>query len=100
MTIDKGQLFVVTRGFKHGKMFTQSHLTDSYDRGFEGQVFAAVEVCDTAVAAERIISSDSYHKVGEVVSINLLENEVMTVTREYVEALSTNEKENHAKATD
>ena len=102
MEIEKGDYFTITRGIKlnmskpfsflgfmdmEGKSWKTNKQEDDepkYDRSYHDCVFLAREVCMPMVAAE-IITGHTYG--NKIISLNLGEIEVMTVSKQYVEAL-------------
>lgn len=103
MNIEKGDLFAVTRGHELGSasvfslagMFSDRPPVPEkprYDRSLEDLVFVAEEVCGQMVAARCIAAASLYafkaESVGRVFSLNLASIEVMTLTPEYVAALT------------
>jgi len=98
MVLEKGDLFVVTRGYEIQEVPPQN--SDSwllmastktrYDQTFRHFVFEALEVCESYVAAKVVISFyRSSYSVGSTISLNFDGLEVMTVTKAYVDALKT-----------
>lgn len=99
-TIEKGEYFVVVRGFEHGDFDDfMEHMTGeerttttprhkTYDRSYEGDIFLAEEICGPVIAARRVLKErigDGLYKRPEMVQINIMENEVWPVTKAYVE---------------
>lgn len=97
-TIEKGEYFVVTRGFELGDMedFIEAMTGDTrtttkhqrFDRSYEGDIFIAEEICGPVIAARRVLKE----RIGKgwlarpaIVQINTMENEVWPVTKAYVE---------------
>jgi hypothetical protein len=99
MQIEKGELFVVTRGYQCGRISSdpifaaafgipvQPELEQpQYDRSYEGRVFRAIEVCGPVIAAE-IVFGDVYS--SKIRSLNTNEIEIWPVTQAYLDALQT-----------
>ena len=109
MEIEKGDFFAITRGIKlntsnplsffgfmgmEGESWKTNRQVDEdepkYDRSYHDCVFIAREVCMPMVAAEIVIG----HTYGNrCISLNLSEIEVMTLSKQYVEALKGNTDE-------
>lgn len=105
MIIEKGDYFVVTRGFEFhnttlASIFSppeeswkqnQAEEKPQYSRSENGIVFQAIEVCDSLCVAEVIASSQGYggYKLQQRISFHLDEIETMVVPKEYVEALTS-----------
>ena len=104
MNIEKGDHFVVTRGFEYHKMpvfsiFNPPDPTESwkqnkkdeepqYDRSYNGMVFLADEVCESVIAATCVWAMGyKEEKIGEKYSLHTNELEVWPVTKKYIEAL-------------
>ena len=102
MQLETGDLFVVTRGFKYGvlpnplySIFGLTPQKDDDERGYDrslscyGQVWRALEVCGDSVAAECVHVNTPFgdSQVGNKLSINISEMEIMTVTEKYLAAL-------------
>lgn len=99
MNIDKGEFFVVKRGFKHGKMPSffgigeQKETEDSYDRSYYGMVFIAREVCGEHIAALCVHQpNEIYELLGKTVNMNTTELELWPVTNSYARAFNINVK--------
>lgn len=112
MNIDKGELFVVTRGFEFGRgsdmllsIFSgydgwlkppKKPEEKQYDRSDEGLVFRALEVCGDMIAAEVVAVSHSARwkkdRLGKRYSINTREVEVWPVTYQYLAALTPSQE--------
>lgn len=102
MNIERGDLFVVTRGFLLGRMPSFASMfggfdsepsqteTQNWDRSHEGRVFKATEVCGPVIAGEIVFLPDriSHRKLGEVIPLNTGEVEVWPVTPQYLAALN------------
>jgi len=101
MVLEKGDYFTITRGVKlnrssfnifglmgmDGESWKNDNQDDDepqYDRSYHDCVFLAREVCMSMVAAE-IVYGHSYGP--KTLSLRLNELEIMTVTKQYVEAL-------------
>ena len=85
MTIERGDFFVVTRGFEYAGLPPATETKPQYSREHEGRIYRADEVCGPMVAATVIATTKGYGpKVGQTISLNTTEVEVMTVTTEYV----------------
>lgn len=101
MNIERGDLFVVTRGYQLGRMPSLATMMygapddepkePQYDRSHQGRVFRAVEVCGPVIAARIIYDGSGYRDdtVGAMKSINTAEVEVWPVTEAYLQALQT-----------
>lgn len=96
--IEKGEHFVVVRGFEMGKplpvfaaMYGETDKDDKprYDRSFDGCLFLALEVCEDVIAARCVAASDTWKQqyVGTVRSLNTRELEVWPVTEAYATAM-------------
>lgn len=103
MDIEKGEYFAITRGIKLRNMknsifsffnpFNESLKLNGeeetkeepeYDRSWHDCVFLAKEVNYPMVAAEFVVGWHDYFP--RVISLNLTEIEIMTLSREYVES--------------
>lgn len=105
MTLEVGDLFIVTRGFKYGdtpsfafsicgSSFGEPEKKEpSYDRSYYSCVFQAVAMCGPGVVAKCLsdngMFSKAYSKVGQVFQFNLNEIEIWPVTQQYLDALTT-----------
>jgi hypothetical protein len=89
--IEKGTRFIVTRGrvevsssgFLGGAVVTHSKEHDGY-------VFEAVEIVGPVIAARRVAGTEAWQakeRLGQVVTINTGEVEVMPVTDEFYELM-------------
>lgn len=103
MNIERGDLFVVTRGFQLGKMPEMISLfggggpprddNPTYDRSHEGRVYKALQVCGPVIAAECVHEQWAYRgtsisRLGQRFSINTGDVEVWPVTEQYLAALT------------
>ncbi len=100
MNIDKGEFFVVKRGFKYHSVTVFPFTTTiddgpRYDRSYEGMVFVANEVCNEHIAALCVYSEHVgiTPNVGKMCTMNTTELEIWPVTNKYVEALNVKVKE-------
>ena len=99
--IEKGEYFVVRRGFRLGKALSffaerreawQQSAEDEdeprFDRSYEGLLYLALEVCGPMVAAV-CVQGDKYgtSHVGERTAFNTDEVELWPVSQAYVAAL-------------
>lgn len=100
MQIEKGDYFIVERGFELNTRGMSSFASllgfpepkqddrPQYDRSYNGLIFEALEVCGVMVAARCVVSTKGWgDDVGEVLSLHTNELELMTVTREYVDSI-------------
>lgn len=98
MNIEKGDLFIVTRGIKLANTAAFSFAfglpapADSdeprYDRSWIGYVFRALEVCGDGIAAEVVhADADCYRKPGYRLQLVESEMTLFPVTQAYLEAL-------------
>lgn len=104
MTIEPGDYFAITRGFRLGEMSSSAFIfammdepwrgqpdekekEPRYDRSFEGLIFKANEVCGVMIASRCVATSEgSCYKrdyVGKAFSINTSEVEVWPLTEKY-----------------
>lgn len=101
--IEKGEHFVVTRGFKMegtsdlmifaiiGNSQPPKPSEPKYDRSYEGYIFLAVSVCGPMICGKVVYSphgksSPSYYKqIDACYSINTTEVEVWPLTKEFFE---------------
>lgn len=92
MTIETGELFVVTRGWKLGSIGLLIGIPESgepaYDRSHEGNVYRALEVCGPMMAGEIVYAKSYGAKIGDKRPINTNEVEVWPVTESYLAALT------------
>jgi len=99
MELEKGEYFAITRGikFRNSKfsifsMFEpseswkedQNEEEPQYDRSWHGCIFLVKEVCYPMVAAEVVFGWHDY--LPKVISLNMTEIEIMTLSKEYVNA--------------
>lgn len=113
MNIEKGEYFAITRGVKlrSGSPFsifsmldptetwkTKDSEEEHYDRSWHDCVFEAIEVCYPMVAAKVVAGRKAY--TPEVLSLNLSEIEIMTLTETYVKTLTDSEKQNKEQLID
>lgn len=102
MTLEKGDYFVVTRGPElhpcsmfgldfFGIAQQRDDERPRYDRSHEGNVYQAMAVAGDVVAAKLVATNRPYRicadRIGAVESLNTGELEVITVGRDFVEAL-------------
>ena len=103
MELEKGDYFAITRGIQLNtnrpfsvfgfmgmegeswKVNNNENAEPSYDRSYHDCIFLVREVCMPMVAAEII---HGYNFGSKIISLRLNEIEVMTVSKQYVDALS------------
>ena len=110
MDLEAGEYFAVTRGFEYNDSFSVALLPmfgaapkdnkPYYDRSHEGLIYQAEEVCFPMVAAKCIANKSPFnHKnesVGTVISLNLTEIEIMTLTTKYLKPIGVEAVESEA----
>jgi hypothetical protein len=114
MELMKGDLFVVTKGYKLGSLRGFDFFDDGgpstatevqqTDRSQQGCVFEVMEMCGPVIACKCIFydgepspspTSKFYSKEGGVHSFNTMEIEIWPITKVYLESLLQARK-NHA----
>lgn len=100
---EKGEYFVVRRGFKLNTESLSSVLfprepwqgqpealkEPRYDRSYEGDLFLAVEVCGDAVVAKLVHRTATYRpgRKGDLIVLSAADMELWPVTKAFAEAM-------------
>lgn len=95
MIIEVADLFVVTRGYKLGRVPVREYCdeveTIEYDRSYNGSIFRALSVEGDSIVAERVYPLreylDSYSSSGNRVLLNSSELELSTVSEGHLKLL-------------